>query len=536
MKTIQDFAFKAKESKRAQSNKCVIYTRVSSKEQADHNGSLDTQKKYCLNYAQANKLEVVEEFGGTYESAKSDADRKQFQRMLNFVKRRKDISTIVVFSLDRFSRTGSSASAIIENLRAKGIEVKAVQQDFDTENPMGKMMQDMLMVMARVDNDTRRAKCVTGMQEKLRQGYWARTPPKGYVNTNKYATADKHVIEVNEEGRLIAKAYKMRAKGLSYRSIVEKLGPLGFTTQERHVGQLLENPFYAGFVRDKLIPNEIVKGKHPALVSEKVFIEVNDEKSHKRGQELRSTKEHDDLPLKTFMVDEDTGMPFTGYIAKKGDIPYYKNRHKNKAVNINARKVNGVFKEMLKGLEIKPENKKEYEELVMQKVMELLKDNLEDEKTLTKELRALKLKMNNLEEKFIDDVISQDIFEKHKLKINAKISAIEKQINKTPIKRSNLEKAIKKGIEITSEVSSLWASSDYQSKRQLQNLVFPEGISLNKEKQTVRTSRINSIIFQIAEQQRDCCKTKTGINDFEIIYSRLVENTGVEPVTSTLPV
>ena len=69
------------------SSMSVIYTRVSSKDQLN-NASLDTQMKYCKQYAEDNNLRVVECFGGTYESAKND-ERKEFQKMLSFVKRRK---------------------------------------------------------------------------------------------------------------------------------------------------------------------------------------------------------------------------------------------------------------------------------------------------------------------------------------------------------------------------------------------------------------------------------------------------------------
>ena len=55
-----------------ENNNAIIYTRVSTKEQADTNTSLGTQKRYCENYAKANELNVVAYFGGTHESAKSD--------------------------------------------------------------------------------------------------------------------------------------------------------------------------------------------------------------------------------------------------------------------------------------------------------------------------------------------------------------------------------------------------------------------------------------------------------------------------------
>src|SRR5205823_6567782 len=80
---------------------CVIYTRVSTKEQADNNMSLDTQKKACEKYAQKNGFQIMGYFGGTYESAKTD-ERKHFNSMLTYVKKAKEkVSTIIVYSVDR---------------------------------------------------------------------------------------------------------------------------------------------------------------------------------------------------------------------------------------------------------------------------------------------------------------------------------------------------------------------------------------------------------------------------------------------------
>jgi len=52
-------------------NNAVVYTRVSSKEQADNNASLETQLKFCAGYAERKGMMVHEYFGGTHESAKS---------------------------------------------------------------------------------------------------------------------------------------------------------------------------------------------------------------------------------------------------------------------------------------------------------------------------------------------------------------------------------------------------------------------------------------------------------------------------------
>ena len=82
----------------------VAYTRVSTKEQADNNHSLKTQIKHINLYAEKNSLRIDMEFGGTYESAKTD-ERKEFNKMLAYVKLHR-IDTILVYSIDRFSRSG----------------------------------------------------------------------------------------------------------------------------------------------------------------------------------------------------------------------------------------------------------------------------------------------------------------------------------------------------------------------------------------------------------------------------------------------
>jgi site-specific DNA recombinase len=533
MTTITDFVKKGPENARKKSNKCVIYTRVSSKDQADNNGSLPTQMKYCQDFAQHNGFDVEQYFGGTYESAKSDENRKEFQRMLKYVNQNKQISAIIVYSLDRFSRTGSQASATIEKLRQRGVEVRACQQDFDTSNPSGQMMQNIMMQFARMDNEQRRQKCITGMQEKLRQGYWVRTPPKGYTNLNKHATADQHKLIINPEGKLIRKAFEMRAKGHTYREITEKLRPRGFATKERHLGLLMANPFYAGYITDKLIPEELIKGKHPAIVSEALFLKVNakDETQPKR----RTTSHNEELPLKTFAIEEESGIPFTGYIAKKGDIPYYKTRSRKKAVNINARKLNSTFGRMLALMRIQPELKDALKEKVMAKLTTELTEQMELEKALSKQVKEIEIKLESLEEKFVLDKISEESYLKFKAKYTQELRENQAQLSQVPIKSSNLEKAVERAMEICANPLNMWQKADYRSKQNLQKMVFPEGILVNKEKRAVRTERINTVIFEIARQSGSLAQKETGKTEFEIDFSRVVENTGVEPVTSCMP-
>ena len=63
---------KGKKVQKFKGSNCVIYTRVSTKEQADNNMSLETQRKHCEQFAIKNQYQIRGYFGGTYESAKTD--------------------------------------------------------------------------------------------------------------------------------------------------------------------------------------------------------------------------------------------------------------------------------------------------------------------------------------------------------------------------------------------------------------------------------------------------------------------------------
>lgn len=147
---LKKFAKQPERRARAESANCVIYTRVSTKEQADNNMSLAKQMKACEAYAYKNELNVLASFGGTYESAKTD-ERKEFTRMLNYVKNsRHKVAYILVYSFDRFSRSGPNAIYISESLRKQGIQIRAVTQPVDAMTPTGALQQNILFIFSEL--------------------------------------------------------------------------------------------------------------------------------------------------------------------------------------------------------------------------------------------------------------------------------------------------------------------------------------------------------------------------------------------------
>ena len=104
---IKYFSKKSSISSSRNGNICVSYDRVSSRGQMTKGNSLVWQYERIDEYAIKNNLMIKARYGGTYESAKTD-ERKEFQRMLNDIKKDNTIGAIIVYSYDRFSRSGAN--------------------------------------------------------------------------------------------------------------------------------------------------------------------------------------------------------------------------------------------------------------------------------------------------------------------------------------------------------------------------------------------------------------------------------------------
>ena len=127
------------------------------------------------------------------------------------------------------------------------------------------------------------------------------------------------------------------------------------------------------------------------------------------------------------------------------------------------------------------------------------KEIFEEKNKLEKEFQAIIKKIERLKERFIDEDITKELFEKFISKLNAEKLVIENQLQKAPEKSSNLENTIQKAIKLSSKINKVWDSADYMSRQKLQYLLFPEGITYNRKNDECRTLRVNSIFLAMAE-------------------------------------
>ncbi len=506
----------------------VIYTRVSSKEQADKNLSLDFQRKVIEEYAQRNGFAIAECFGGTYESAKTDG-RKEFQRMLDYIKKHKGkISHILVYTLDRFSRTGGGAIKIAEELREKhGTAVFAVTQPADTSNPSGVLQQSIHFIFSQYDNQLRKQRAVAGMKEKFEKGIWVTKQPMGYdiVKSN-----GERKIVVNAIGKKLRKAFIWKSEGMKNDEIIEQLMAMGVPMYKQQLTKVFKNPFYCGLVTHGMLDGRVVEGVHEKLISQEIFLKVNQIHELSPGYGVPHKKEQDAVPLKVFIKCSHCGQPFTGYVVKAKNLWYYKCRTNGCKCNKSAKEMHKLFGELLNRYAVK-------EELIaplmarMQLVWnDINRENVELEAAYRKQLSAVEEKLENIEEGYyVTKEMGREQFDKYYPRYNKERQEIAEKLSKMGNGISNPLEAIEKAIRISTELNTTWASSDVNGKEKLQKLLFPDGIVYDREKGAFRTEKVNSVFELIASLQSDSGENNKGQTGIATCLSPSAEREGFEP-------
>jgi DNA invertase Pin-like site-specific DNA recombinase len=131
----------------------ALWTRVSTERQEENNCSLDTQERICREYADTHGITIKKHFGGTHESAKTEGEL--YRKMIAEVARDKEINIILVYSFDRFSRTGTEAIMTKAYLKTKGIYVVSATQATDPDSAAGEFMENIIFLFNQFENSLR---------------------------------------------------------------------------------------------------------------------------------------------------------------------------------------------------------------------------------------------------------------------------------------------------------------------------------------------------------------------------------------------
>lgn len=463
---------------------CIIYCRVSTREQVENGLSLITQQKMCEDYADKNNLNIhTTPFIEKGESAKT-LERTELKKMMDYVaKNKNDIGLLIIYRIDRLSRQTVDYQTIKILLKKYGVSIHSLSERIE-DSPSGRMFETIMSASAQWDNEVRGERARNGTIEALKQGRWVYQAPYGYIQTGGRGKAN--IIRDNEKASIVTKIFKYLSEG---GNTIEDARRYAFTLGMRSTNgkrypkgsfhRLVRRPIYKGFI---CIPKMGLyqRGSFEAIISPKIFDMVQKIIDRKNYNPPIYRKIHPDFPLRGTILCPHCEKKMTANWSK-GKYPYYKCSH-CKNTNLNRDKVHNDFKQYLTSLEIS----KKVTELTKEAVKLSWKERKENS---TRQINALKKQQEQItqEEEAVSkqhrDGILPGRFAKEQInRLEEEYIQIGLELSEYQLPEEQEEELLEYATKFLTDIYSTWEGLDVQSQNELQKFLFPDGLQYEGEK------------------------------------------------------
>ncbi|WP_394337901.1 recombinase family protein [Flavipsychrobacter stenotrophus] len=305
----------------------------------------------------------------------------------------------------------------------------------------------------------------------------------------------------------------------------------GLKITNQRISAFFRNPFYCGLMVHTALEGQVIEGNHEKMISKELFLEANDVLSENK-QGYRTNPENDEIPLKRFYKCDECGQFLRAYKAYKNQKYYYKCNTKGCNCNMRADTLHERFAQTLSEYCLEFDDAMQYL-IKEQMIVEYNKSNEQKEENIQnieKQLTEVDKKLERLEERYVLEEITKDMFDKFKAKFIDEKKDIEKERAKFGNRVSNLDLYIDAAFRTSSKLAPEWASADYNDRQELQYMVFPDGIYYNRKKDECRTPKVNVAFRYFARLERLSGEKEKRELQFELHVPSLVACTGVEPV------
>ena len=183
--------------------KIAIYSRKS--KYTGKGESVGNQIELCRSYVHLHVGEQEAKNAVIFEDegfSGGNLDRPAFKRMMQAVKQHQ-ISTIVVYRLDRISRNVSDFAGLIDELTRLEVAFVSINEHFDTTTPMGRAMMYIASVFSQLERETIAERIRDNLHELAKTGRWlGGKTPLGYCSES------EETVTVDGKRK---KAYKLKS-------------------------------------------------------------------------------------------------------------------------------------------------------------------------------------------------------------------------------------------------------------------------------------------------------------------------------------
>ena len=270
--------------------RCVIYLRVSTREQAEKGEgeqgfSIPAQREACTRPIRDGGWLLADEYVDRGESARS-ADRPALKAMLARIAEDRDVEAVVVHKIDRLACNMEDHVAIRALFRRCGLALVSVTENVE-ETASGRLVEGIHALLAEFYSANLANEIKKGLNQKVKLGRFPHGAPLGYLNLREVVGGRQvaRIVPDPERAPLITGAFDHYATGdWTLQRLAGELAHQGLTNRGQRgkpaapiswqgLAKILANPVYIGVVEWNAVQ---YPGTHEPLVIPEVFRRVQE--------------------------------------------------------------------------------------------------------------------------------------------------------------------------------------------------------------------------------------------------------------------
>jgi site-specific DNA recombinase len=257
--------------------RCAIYTRKSSEEGLEQAfNSLDAQREACAAFVLSQKHEGWRVLPAFYDDggfSGGTMDRPALQRLLSDIREGK-VDVVVVYKIDRLTRSLFDFAKIVETLDARDVSFVSITQQFNTTTSMGRLTLNVLLSFAQFEREVAGERIRDKIAASKKKGMWM-----GGLPSLGYDVQNRKLVVNEEEARTVRHIFRRYVQLRSVRAVQTELDGAGIRSKRRILadgtpfgGQklsrgalylMLQNRIYRGEITHK---GNAYPGQHSAIV------------------------------------------------------------------------------------------------------------------------------------------------------------------------------------------------------------------------------------------------------------------------------
>ena len=475
----------------------VLYMRVSTKEQKIHGNSLEVQKSRLKSFCERKNVQVIKEF--TDEASAKTLDRPGFNMLLNFVKKNsKKTNYVLVIKIDRLTRNVEDGFKIIAVFKSMNVEVNAIDEWRDHNNPLDFFPNLMSLGVAQYDNILRSSRTIDGNREAIKEGRYPHTRPQGYKKS--YNEFNKYIIVPDENAPLIKALFEKFATGLYSKSDLVK-DPMfkRLKLNKNKVFRILTKKIYTGIIELKAHGDEQyqeIVGVHEPIVSPELFDKVQRINHNVKIFQKPKKKESESFPLRGYLLCKKCNSPLTGSTSlnkNKQPYSYYHCQPKNECgERFNVNYAHDSLSKLLSSLKSKKEVVELFSVILENKIKNSKISKQVELNKIDKELELLINKKQGLITLRTNNEITRDELREMKESVDKKTYELQGLKESLSTIEDKVLKHVKFGAKLLCNLDYVFKKASNKTKKKILCSIFENYLVFDKNK--YRTPELKEVI------------------------------------------